>query len=272
MAAYTKGEKVYVLHGPKLYKANILKVKETPDGWKYFLHYNGWGKKWDEWAGSERIQEINLKTTEIAKKLNKKVDDAKKIQKAGKKRKREEAVANEPEQEASAVNLRISLPSEFKKRLVQDWENINRNEKIMQLPVRPSINEIFDHYLTYVDSNNSNDKTTGKTAENTLKSLKIYFQHALPTMLLYRFERPAYASYDFDGNSPSSVYGAEHLLRLFVKMPQLANNTGLTELQKKSLEKEISGLCGYMNKKRTHCFTALYEKQGREYIERAKKR
>ncbi|KAJ6954903.1 hypothetical protein NC652_006370 [Populus alba x Populus x berolinensis] len=48
-----------------------------------------------------------------------------------------------------------------------------------------------------------------------MKGLCFYFDKALPVMLLYKSERQQYADAIADDVSPSVVYGAEHLLRLF---------------------------------------------------------
>jgi mortality factor 4-like protein 1 len=48
-----------------------------------------------------------------------------------------------------------------------------------------------------------------------LKGIRIYFDKALPVMLLYKKERKQYHETVVDDVPPSMVYGAEHLLRLF---------------------------------------------------------
>lgn len=48
-----------------------------------------------------------------------------------------------------------------------------------------------------------------------VKGLRCYFDKALPIMLLYKSEREQYEDSMGADVSPSSVYGAEHLLRLF---------------------------------------------------------
>jgi mortality factor 4-like protein 1 len=48
-----------------------------------------------------------------------------------------------------------------------------------------------------------------------LKGLRCYFDKALPAMLLYKKERDQYTEEVKGDVSPSTVYGAEHLLRLF---------------------------------------------------------
>lgn len=60
----------------------------------------------------------------------------------------------------------------------------------------------------------------------------MYFDKALPLILLYRQEREQYdrlrasAGKDF---VPSEVYGAEHLLRLFVRLPHLLAQTAMSQ-------------------------------------------
>lgn len=48
-----------------------------------------------------------------------------------------------------------------------------------------------------------------------LKGVRCYFDKALPMMLLYKKERKQYHEVVIDNVSPSTIYGAEHLLRLF---------------------------------------------------------
>ena len=54
---FVEGEKVLCFHGPLIYEAKIQKVGPRPKGSssetgpvKYFIHYHGWNKNWDEWV------------------------------------------------------------------------------------------------------------------------------------------------------------------------------------------------------------------------------
>lgn len=51
-----------------------------------------------------------------------------------------------------------------------------------------------------------------------LKGIRCYFDKALPVMLLYKKERKQFHEVVSDDVSPSTIYGAEHLLRLFGKL------------------------------------------------------
>ena len=53
------------------------------------------------------------------------------------------------------------------------------------------------------------------SAGEILKGLRCYFDKALPVMLLYERERQQYQEAIANNVSPSTIYGAEHLLRLF---------------------------------------------------------
>mmetsp|Transcript_13636 Transcript_13636/g.18903 ORF Transcript_13636/g.18903 Transcript_13636/m.18903 type:complete len:271 (+) Transcript_13636:33-845(+) len=263
-AVYKKNEKILALHGPLLYEAKVLKVRNSADGPRYFVHYNGWKKRWDEWIQSDRMRPYNAENLKFQEELKKKasseeVASSTKGQK-GTKRKR----GNEEEESYPAVGMKVNLPGELKKRLIDDWENVNRHNKIMQIPVKPSVKEILEYYKEAQESKEK-DLTLAKLTENIVDALKIYFEHSLGTLLLYRVERDDYLQEVKEkGINPIEVYGVYHLLRLFVKLPSLVENTGLSEEQKTAIGKEISGLCGYIVKHKTHLFRGEYKVTSRK--------
>jgi len=63
---FREGEKVLAYHGPLIYDTKIQKAEYRKE-WKYFVHYLGWSKNWDEWVGADRLMkptEENLEKTE----------------------------------------------------------------------------------------------------------------------------------------------------------------------------------------------------------------
>lgn len=60
-------------------------------------------------------------------------------------------------------------------------------------------------------------------------------------MLLYKIERQQYKEVIVDNISPSRVYGAEHLLRLFVKLPVMLADLCI-EMETDSTTSNITGL------------------------------
>ncbi|XP_054711654.1 mortality factor 4-like protein 1 [Uloborus diversus] len=70
-ARFVDGEKVLCFHGPLLYEAKCLKSMLKDKHVKYFIHYSGWNKNWDEWVPECRVLKCNeanlLKQKELAK-------------------------------------------------------------------------------------------------------------------------------------------------------------------------------------------------------------
>jgi len=48
-------EKVMCYHGPLLYEAKCIKIKKEGNQYQYFVHYQGWNKKWDDWVTESRM-------------------------------------------------------------------------------------------------------------------------------------------------------------------------------------------------------------------------
>uniref|UniRef100_A0A2K5RVY7 Mortality factor 4-like protein 1 n=1 Tax=Cebus imitator TaxID=2715852 RepID=A0A2K5RVY7_CEBIM len=46
---------VLCFHGPLLYEAKCVKVVIKDKQVKYFIHYSGWNKNWDEWVPESRV-------------------------------------------------------------------------------------------------------------------------------------------------------------------------------------------------------------------------
>ena len=58
---FTEGEKILCFSGPLIYEAKILKGETEDKKNKYFIHYHGWNKSWDEWVDKAQM----LKHTEL---------------------------------------------------------------------------------------------------------------------------------------------------------------------------------------------------------------
>ncbi|CAN1815115.1 Protein MRG1 [Linum perenne] len=107
---------------------------------------------------------------------------------------------------------KIQIPSTLKKQLVDDWDFVTQQEKLVKLPRSPTVDDILAKYLEY--KSKKEGVMTDSTGE-VLKGLRCYFDKALPVMLLYKNERQQYQNAVKEDVSPSTIYGAEHLLRLF---------------------------------------------------------
>ncbi|XP_037111044.1 mortality factor 4-like protein 1 isoform X2 [Syngnathus acus] len=52
---FQEGERVLCFHGPLLYEAKCVKINVKEKQIKYFIHYSGWNKNWDEWVPESRV-------------------------------------------------------------------------------------------------------------------------------------------------------------------------------------------------------------------------
>ena len=67
---FKEGEKLLCYHGPLLYEAKCVKIKaDDSSNYKYFVHYQGWNKNWDEWVNDTRILKIVTENLELKEKL-----------------------------------------------------------------------------------------------------------------------------------------------------------------------------------------------------------
>jgi len=70
----------------------------------------------------------------------------------------------------------------------------------------------------------------------------------------------------------SEIYGGEHLLRLFVSMPELIAQTNMDAQAINRLREELSGITTWLAKEPqvTAFFSSVYESPGQAYIDKVK--
>ncbi|XP_062183996.1 protein MRG1 isoform X2 [Phragmites australis] len=260
--SFKEGDRVLAYHGPLLYEAKVQRIENLDDDWRYFVHYLGWNKNWDEWVANDRLLKLTEENVRKQQELEKNQvvdktiksgrsmqhkpkgsndakadkDDTKSLVK-GKKRKSQPGT-EEKERRSSESLLVSQFPLTLKKQLVDDWEFVTQLGKLVKLPRSPTVDDILKKYLEH---RTKKDNKINDSYAEILKGLRCYFDKALPTMLLYKKEREQYAEEVKGDVSPSTVYGAEHLLRLFVKLPELLafvnmEEDALNKLQQKLLD------------------------------------
>ncbi|EPS69378.1 hypothetical protein M569_05388 [Genlisea aurea] len=285
--AFSEGEKVLAYHGPRIYEAKatlilhcflgVQKAEVRKNEWRYYVHYLGWNKNWDEWVGTDRLLKHNEKNILEQKALDKKagVDKNTKtgrpVQTKGKgstgmsdkeetrntagRRNKRKAVASIQDNPATEKRVKIQIPPQLKKQLVDDWEFITQQNKLVKLPRSPSVDEILTEYLEY---RSKKDGMVSDAVGEILNGLRCYFDKALPAILLYKNERQQFREALTNDASPSSVYGAEHLLRIFVKLPELLGHVRVEEETLVQLQQKLVEFLRFLQSNQTSFFLSDY--------------
>lgn len=286
-AVFKPNARVLAYHGPLIYEAKVIKIHEKnktfiedaegkhepiegsnlPEDYyslnAYFVHYRGWKAKWDEWVGPDRILEYNEANVKIQKELKDQLRKPKakpKVKTEGtgatpgaKKRGTpvsSTAVANKKKKTDANRTYEVSIvvKPELKYILVDDWEYVTKERKIIGVPSAHPVSVIINDYLHYM----KNQGTSGESLDvinEILQGLELYFNRSLSLILLYKFERLQYLDLlkeHGDDLKPSEYYGVEHLLRLFVALPGLIAQTTMDSVSVGVLVKQSKDILEFI--------------------------
>ncbi|XP_044525494.1 mortality factor 4-like protein 1 [Gracilinanus agilis] len=150
----------------------------------------------------------------------------------------EEAARNRAE-------VKVDIPEELKPWLVDDWDLVTKQNQLFYLPAQMTVDSILEDYARAKALTRSRDENAYAVLE-VVAGIKEYFNVMLGTQLLYKFERPQYAEILAEHpNIPMSrIYGAPHLLRLFVR---IGGMLAYTPLDDRSLALLLSHLHDFLN-------------------------
>ncbi|CAG8558909.1 9852_t:CDS:10, partial [Dentiscutata heterogama] len=161
------------------------------------------------------------------------------------------------------LEIKISLPESLKCRLIDDWENITRNHALLKLPRSPTVSEILKQYLEYKCSSSIKSEKSDIYTE-VAHGLQVYFEKTLGNILLYGYERQQYVDIrkQFLEKENAEIYGAEHLLRLFVELPRLLVHTHMDQTTTETLEEHLADFLKFLQKNEDQYFVTEYERHG----------
>ncbi|XP_057314881.1 male-specific lethal 3 homolog isoform X2 [Hydractinia symbiolongicarpus] len=208
-----------------LYEAKILDIDITKDdkGRKvseYYVHFQGWNKSWDRWILEEQLlKDIESGRALQAKLYKEAIKPKKKLKKTPRNGVFEEkddtsvisigsinSAGNE--EDISIVQLplvSLDIPKVLANRLEEDCYNIKRRKKMIHLPRKPTVNDIFNEYFQDCKLQVKEGKNINiNVLQETLSGLNTYFNFFLCKLLLYNFERDQYFVF-FPPEKPAQI-------------------------------------------------------------------
>lgn len=163
-------------------------------------------------------------------------------------------VANVPldPSEQEEAEIRVELSASLKRELITQWERVTLQGELLSLPRSVTAAEVLRRF-------EADAKKKARSAEQAALAaacaagLKAYFDGALYSSLLYAEERAqAEAALVSHKNTkkrePSEVYGAEHLLRLFVKLPELVPLRDMDAAAAKAVQAKLTEFVRWMQR------------------------
>jgi len=283
-----------------VYEAKILKLENWDEtsskngqvGPHFFVHYKGWKQTWDEWVPASRLLKYNETNLGLAKTLkdassastsknaNKKTGPGGSGSAAGPGRRKEGRGTKRGRDEDDSTkkpDMKLNVPEILKVLLVDDWEAVTKNNQLVTLPRSPTVLEILADFQTHVLALKNTDLRDPTTVLPTVVAgLQVYFDKSLGANLLYRFERPQYAEIRKryitgrtvkvgEEKDMSSVYGAEHLLRMIVSLPQMVASSSLDPESVGIIKEYVHELMNFMVKERDRLFQSEYDNASSQY-------
>uniref|UniRef100_A0A4X2KAD5 Mortality factor 4-like protein 1 n=1 Tax=Vombatus ursinus TaxID=29139 RepID=A0A4X2KAD5_VOMUR len=235
---FQEGERVLCFHGPLLYEAKCLKVAREDKQVRYLIHYSGWNKNWDEWVPESRVLKYSEANLQKQCELQRANQDKQKMgggdgggagpstsaargspQPPQRRRTRGDQASKSQAPAPARAEPQVQIPAELKPLLVRDWELVSKEGRLFALPAARNVDAILADYVAYKKAQGRRDSLE-YAADELVGGIRCYFNVLLPAQLLYEAERPQHDRVlaAHPGVPMSQLYGAPHLLRLFVRI------------------------------------------------------
>ncbi|KAF8130877.1 MRG domain-containing protein [Boletus edulis] len=163
--------------------------------------------------------------------------------------------------------MKMNVPEVLKVLFVDDWEAITKNNQFKEHVAK------MDDLLTRVQHGLRDPDLVLPTI---ISGLTVYFDRSLGANLLYRFERPQYAEIRKtyvtgptvkvgQEKDMSSIYGAEHLLRMLVSLPQMVVSSTMDAESIGLVKDYVNELLSFLVAERDRLFLSEYQSASLQY-------
>lgn len=141
------------------------------------------------------------------------------------------------------MEVKLIIPEELKRWLIDDSDAVNRQQKLHAIPAEKSVQDICNDYKEF-----KNQKDHSEIIDRITSGLIEYFDVLFGGQLLYKFERHQYAEIldQYPGEPMSKLYGSFHLLRLFVRLGTLLTYNSLDEATLSSMMDHVHDFLNYL--------------------------
>ena len=78
------------------------------------------------------------------------------------------------------------IPDHIKAILVDDWENVTKNQQLVPLPAKHSVKSILDDYVAHELPKRQPGSAQADILDEVVSGLRLYFEKTLGRILLYR--------------------------------------------------------------------------------------
>jgi len=272
--SYETDEKVLAYHEGKLYPAKVIEVNlERKEPFK--VHYQGWNKKWDSWLPASKLLKYTVENLDLQAKMKKKEDQEREKEAAraekealdrekARKRKMEEETVRTPAVRGSRFD--VEIPKTLKDILVAEQAFVCKEHKLLTLPRNPNVTQVLEEFA-------SSQRSATEETKQLVSSLSNYFKLALSPCLLYEFEAGQFKDVkkEYSDRTVCEIYGAEHLLRLFAKLPLFLQYNSWSVREKAAVRGRLGDVLTFLQKKRSTWFQEQeYELASSEYIKNSR--
>lgn len=84
-------------------------------------------------------------------------------------------------------SIKLVIPDHLKGLLVDDWENVTKNQQVVELPhTKATVDKILEDYLKAEKPNREDGSMQMDVLEETIDGIREYFDKALGRILLYK--------------------------------------------------------------------------------------